>query len=230
MFVDEWFEPSEYYTDLPLGFHQADNFRFGQIFWTHAYYPHENLQFWRPQFEPGEPTRTTASKFTIAPAGADRFNRAYPLHAPKLEIDEEFIVLRAKRRPVVLLRASKPWVDVDNKGFRGKLQRKHCWVAQIFGLVDVKTGKAEFNPVFVNRVRKMEFPELLFLPKKAGVLPVDSILRLDEFQSVFTPHLEATQSALGDPLCQLLREQLRFLIGDEGPSEYTLLREELLAS
>jgi hypothetical protein len=230
MFIDEWFEPSEYYADLPVGFHQAENFRFGQICWTHAYYSHENLEFWRPQFDPGEPTRTIASKFNIAPKGADAFSRAYPLHAPKLEIDEEFIVLRAKRRPVILLRAAKPWADVDNKGFRGKIQRKRCWVAQIFGLTDVKTGRAEFNPDFVNRVRKMEFPELLFLPRKAGVLQVDSILRLDEFQSVFTPHLDATQFALGEPLCRILREQLQLLIGGAGTSEYTLLREELLAS
>jgi hypothetical protein len=229
MFVDEWFEPTEFYKDLPVGYHKPENFRFGQIFWTHAYYPHENLEFWRPQFDSGEPTRTIASKFIIAPAGGDAFRKAYPLHAPKLEVDEEFLVVRAKRRPAILLRASVPWA-VDNTGFRGKIQRKRCWVAQIFGLVDSRSGKPEFSNEIVSRVRKMEFPELLFLPKKAGVMAVDSMLRLDEFQSVFTPHLEPTQFSLGDPLCKMLREQLAFLINGEGPSEYTLLREELLAS
>ena len=30
-------------------------------------------------------------------------------------------------------------------------------VGQVFGLVDSKTSRAEFNPSFVERVRKMEF-------------------------------------------------------------------------
>jgi hypothetical protein len=230
MFIDEWFEESEYYKELPLGYHLRENFTFGQIFWTHAYYAHENLEFWRPHFDNAEPTRTIASKFVMTPRCADAFSRAYPLHAPKLEVDEEFIVIRAKRRPVILLRAEQPWADMRTAGYRGKVQRKRCWVAQIFGLVDGKTGRPEFSPDFVNRVRKMEFPELLFLRSKTPVLAVDSILRLDEFQSVFTPHLEPTQYALGDSLCRLLKEQLGFLINNEGPNEYTLLREELLAS
>ena len=57
----------------------------------------------------------------------------------------------------------------------------------------------------------MEFPQLLFLPKKAGILEVDSMLRLDEIQSVFVPHLQATQIALGEELTDVLSYQLQFL-------------------
>jgi hypothetical protein len=39
MFIDEWF--GAYYKKLPLGYHNEASFCFGQIFWTHAYYPHE---------------------------------------------------------------------------------------------------------------------------------------------------------------------------------------------
>jgi hypothetical protein len=35
----------------------------------------------------------------------------------------------------------------------------------------------------------MEFPELMFLPKRSGFLEVDSMLRLDEMQSVFSGHI-----------------------------------------
>ena len=42
MFIDEWFGAA-YYKKLPLGYHNEANFCFGQIFWTHAYYAHENL-------------------------------------------------------------------------------------------------------------------------------------------------------------------------------------------
>jgi len=44
----------------------------------------------------------------------------------------------------------------------------------------------------------MEFPQLMFLPARVGLLDVDSLLRLDELQSVFTPHLEASEFSLGD--------------------------------
>src|SRR5262245_10808843 len=100
MFIDEWF-PDNFYKTLPLDHQRV--FRFGQIFHTHAYYPHENLELWRPVFDPKEPTKTFASEFQIRSAGKDAFKRAIPLSAPKLETNEEFIVIRAKLRPVVLL-------------------------------------------------------------------------------------------------------------------------------
>ncbi len=56
---------------------------------------------------------------------------------------------------------------------------------QVFGLADPKAGREEFNPNFVERIRKMEFPQLMFLPARAGLLDVDSLLRLNELQSVF---------------------------------------------
>ena len=43
MFIDEWFGDN-FYKKLPLGYHNPANFRFGQVFRTHAYYPHEDLE------------------------------------------------------------------------------------------------------------------------------------------------------------------------------------------
>jgi hypothetical protein len=225
MFIDEWFGDG-FYKKLPLGYHS--NFSFGQFFWTHAYYPHENLELWRPFPEADEPTKTIASRFQLVTAGQDAFRRNIPLAAPKLETNEEFIVIRAKMRPVVLVQVEIPTSGVDNRGFRGKIHRHRCLVAQIFGLADSKTGQAEFSPSFVERVRKMEFPQFMFLPAQAGLLTVDSLLRLDELQSVFTPHLDPRQFALGDDVTGLLKHQLQFLITGAGPNQYTELREFLL--
>jgi hypothetical protein len=225
MFIDEWFG-DKFYKQLPLGFHQ--HFSFGQLFKTHAYYPHENLQLWRPVPDPSEPTKTIASQFQIVAAGQDAFRRAIPLGAPKLETNEEFLVVRAKIRPVVLVMPETPSFGVDNRGYRGKVQRHLCLVGQVFGLVDGKTGRTEFNPSFVERVRRMEFPQLMFLPARPGFLDVDSLLRLDELQSVFTPNLQPTQLALGDDVANALRGQLQFLVSGTGPSFYTELRELLL--
>jgi hypothetical protein len=226
MFIDEWFD-KDFYRQLPLGYHTQSNFAFGQVFWTHAYYPHENLELWRPVIDPNDPTKTIATNFRIVAAGRDAFKRTIPLHVPKLETNEEFLVIRAKRRPVVLIQPEAP-VAVDNRGYRGKIQRRRCLVAQIYGLADTRTNNPEFSPSFVDRVRKMEFPQFLFLPQKAGLFDVDSLLRLDELQSVFTPHLEPSQFALSDSVTSILSGQWKFLVAGVGPSEYSELREMLL--
>jgi hypothetical protein len=228
MFIDEWFEKG-YYQDLPLNYRSPSNFKFGQIFQTHAYYPHENLQLWRPIPEPGEPTKTIASRFQLIAAPSDAFRRGLPLHAPKLETNEEFIAVRAKVRPVILIQPEAP-LGFDNRGYRGTVDRHKCLIAQVFGLADTKTGHSEFSPVLVERVRKMEYPQLFFLPKRPGVLEVDSILRLDELQSVFTPHLEPRQVALADEVAEVLKYQFQFLWTGFGPSDYTDLRELVLTN
>jgi len=227
MFIDEWFADN-FYKKLLLGYHNDANFCFGQIFWTHAYYPHENLELWRPAMDPNEPTRTMASQFRITAAGQDAFKRNLPLQVPRLETNEEFIVVRAKVRPVVLIQTELPLAGVDNRGYRGRIQRRRTLVAQVFGLADATTGEPQFNPAFVDRVRKMEFPQLMFLPEKAGLFAVDSMLRLDEAQSVFVPHLDARQFCLGDEVAAVLRHQLAFLQTGIGPNEYTELREFLM--
>jgi hypothetical protein len=229
MFIDEWFE-KDYYKQLPLGYHVQSSYQPGQFFWTHLLYTVENLELWRAVLDPNEPTKTIATDFRITTAGRDAFKRSLPLAVPHLETNEEFIVTRAKRRPVLLIQPQAADMAVDNKGYKGKVQRKKCLVAPIYGLADPKTGTPDFNPAFVDRVRKMEFPQLLFLPKAPGLLEVDSVARLDELQSVFTPHLDATQYALGDEVQQLLRGQIQLFVANVGPSFYTELREELLKS
>jgi hypothetical protein len=47
-------------------------------------------------------------------------------------------------------------------------------------------------------------------------------------QSVFTPHLDATQFGLGDELQKILDAQLSFFFAGTGPNHYTELRELLL--
>lgn len=227
MFIDEWFDGS-FFKNLSVS--EKNSFSFGQFFWTHAYYPHEHLELWRPIPDPNEPTQTLASIFQIQAAVQDAFRRAIPLQTPKLETNEEFLLIRAKRRPVILIQPEIFIPSTVNRGFRGRVHRSRCTVAQIFGLEDPQTGRAEFSQIFVDRVRQMEYPQLMFLPKKPGLFQVDSLLRLDELQSVFTPHLDPTQFALTDDVSTILRDQLQFLLTGKGPNDYTLLREEMLRS
>jgi hypothetical protein len=224
VFIDEVFD--DFYKELQPG--EAGNYGFGEIFKTHAYYPHENLEVWRPVTYLNEPTQTLAESFKIHPAGSDSFKHAHPLSSPKLESNEEQIVVRAKIRPVVLLTPEYKIEDVDTKGFRGRVSRKRCLVAQVYGLQDVNSGRAEFSPSFVDRVRRMEFPHLMFLPKRTGLFAVDSLLRFDECQSVFTPHLTPTRFAFNEDLRELIRSQFAFLLTNEYGGAYQLYREALL--
>src|SRR5712692_763404 len=123
MFVDEWFGEG-FYKQLPLGYHAQ--FVLGQFFWTHTYYPHEHLELWRPVLDAGEPTKTIASIFQIVSAPKDAFRRGIPLASPKLETNEEFIVVRAKMRPTLLVLPELPPMGVDNVGYRGRIQRRRC--------------------------------------------------------------------------------------------------------
>ena len=227
MFIDEYFN-SGYYRELPI--EERGQLKFGRICWTHAYYPHEDLQFFRPVPDPAEPTRTMASRYQIEAAGQDAFRRNLPLAVPKLETNEEFILVRAKRRPVVIIQPEMPIPSTINQGFRGRVHRRRCSVAQVFGLADPATGRAEFSPEFVDRVRKMEYPQLMFLPKRPGLFDVDSLLRLDELQSVFTAHLTPENFALLEDVATILRDQVQYLFTQKGPNDYTLLREEMLRS
>ena len=203
MFIDEWFG-ALYYKRLPLGYSNEAKFCFGQISGPTLTTLTRTSNSGAPSPSPSEPTKTIASQFRITAAGEDAFKRLPPLHAPKLETNEEFIVVRAKVRPVMLIQAEFPLAPMNNRGFRGRIQRRRTLVAQVFGLADSRTRTPEFNSSFVDRVRRMEFPQLMFLPHQAGVFDVDSMLRLDEAQSVFIPHLRATELCLGDDVANVL--------------------------
>jgi BMFP domain-containing protein YqiC len=151
------------------------------------------------------------------------------LYAELDELKARIAELQARLHPSVASQAeAKETREQARQTYEDALQRRRILVAQVFGLADSKTGAPEFNPAFVDRVRSMEFPQLMFLPKQAGIFEIDSLLRLDEVQSVFVPHLEAKQYSLADNVVNILRHQIDFLLTGHGPNDYTELREFLL--
>lgn len=226
MFIDEVVTDA-FYEQLPSA--KVSTYSFGHIYKTHAYYSHENVEFWRPVIDPSEPTQTIARTFRIEGRGGNAFRHNHPLSAPKLLSNEEFIVVKAKIRPVVLLIPQHPIDGVITTGFPGKIWRKRCLVGQVFGVQDVNSGRVEFSADFISRVRKMEFPQLMFLPKHTGLFDVDSLLRFDECQSVFTPHLDPTGFAFTSEMMGIIRDQLLYLLTGkyDEDSDYALYRETI---
>jgi len=170
-FIDEVFDP--FY--LAASKTPAD-YSFGHIFTTSAYYPHQKLEVWRPKNLDSK--LGLASDFNIIAAG-DAFRRSPPYAVPPLKTNEEFIALKAKPRPVILIQPPDPvLLKIKKGGYSGKIVRHLCPVALVYSAED-EAGNSKFPPDFVDRVRRLEYRQFLFLPSGGPIL-VDSIARLDE--------------------------------------------------
>jgi len=192
----------------------------GQIFWTYVRYSTENLQFWRPKKL--DDTKTCAAEFVISSSTADAFNRNIPLQAPPLKINEEFIVVRAKKRPVILL-SSEP-EKIEAREVRGgeKVNLNLCIVAPLYTVSD-KDGFAKYDEDVVNRTRMLEFPNLFFLPEYRRIR--HSICRLDCIQACFSNHMEATEVCLNNQVLNVFLGQVNFYLTGEYKGDYQVYRE-----
>ncbi len=220
-FLDEVFEP--FYTAASTNL--AD-YGFGQFFKCPAYYPHQQLDIWRPRNL--DVKLGIASDFNLTTAGRDAFCRSLPFSSPPLKTNEEFIGLKAKPRPVILIQPPDPaLLAVKKAGYAGTVVRHLCPVLLVYSAED-DAGNSKFDPEFLERIRRLEYRQFLFLPK-GGPLTVDSIARLDEVQSVAENQLEPTKFALSKEICDILRSQVSYfftgLSGKEFGDWASLLRE-----
>src|SRR6185369_10876839 len=101
------------------------------------------------------------------------------------------------------------------------------WLLRCFQFNIPTQDKAKFPDSFIERILELEYPHLFFLPR-CEVLPVDSILRMDACQSVFTNRLEATGVTLDESANELRKAQFQSVIAGEPYGYYQLFREEIL--
>ena len=198
----------------------------GQVFWTYYFYTQENLKFWRPANY--DETGTAATEFVITSSTEDAFRRSTPLQSPKLETDEEFIVTRAKKRPVILIAPTPERIELGQK-IRGgrKIHKNLCLVAPLYSAVDAY-GDPKFPAEFIDRTRNMEFPHLFFVPETSPYLR-HSICRLDSIRAVFHPHLEPKDLQLSDEAMNVFLGQIEFFLTGEYSGDYQIYRELLMS-
>jgi hypothetical protein len=200
-FIDEIFDP--FYETVSK---KPADYSFGQIFRVPAYYPHQRLEVWRPKNLDAK--LGIASDFNITTA-TDAFRRSLPYSVPPLKTNEEFVALKAKPRPVILIQPPDPaLLQIKTSGYSGKVVRHLCPVALVYS-AENEAGDSKFPPDFLDRVRRLEYRQFMFLPK-AGPMLVDSIARLDEIQSVAENQLLATGFSLCDDVREILRSQVSF--------------------
>lgn len=182
-------------------------FRFGRLYDTHIYFPHRELAFWRAADT--DTTGTTATKF-----GQKRAVDVKPfdhptLKSPMLQSNEEYIVLKAKPRPCILIVPPMEDPGVARSAYGAPLTRSTCLVAPI-GSWERK-GNAKYVEEFENNVRTLRYPELMFLPEKPGAFATDGMVRLDQCQSVLSQNLSPIPFELTKDVKDVLRSQVLYL-------------------
>jgi len=219
VFLDELINP--FFEQVGSGY--RGTFGRCQLFIGPVMYLDEDRRFWRP----AEYTRgsTVAERFRMTTASTDAYSRHSPLHAPKLESDEEFPVVRAKRRPFVLL-SSIPEPSPSFRGAERHLHKKVGLVAPIQSAVK-PTGETKYKEAIIDRIRKLEFLHLLFLLPHAGAIDRCSLLRLDLLQTTFLTHLEPVNCCLCEDAKDVVTDMLQALLSGESTERLEFVRESL---
>lgn len=203
IFLDELFTPFCVKMSTPL-----PPMAFGQIFKVPAYYPHSRLQVWRPRVF--DRKLNIASDFNLE-VPKDAFSRQLPYAAPPLATNEEFIGIKAKKRPVILIQPPDPKLTTVPPVRGGaKLVRNIAPVGLLYSAVDA-AQMSKFDTAFLDRVRLLEYPQFLFIPSSGPVL-VDSLARFDELQSVDVGNLQPTGYTLNPEIVSILKSQVSFLL------------------
>lgn len=164
----------------PVGTNYRNAYERGQICWVHVNYADEDLKIWRPSGL--DESQTTVNSFKPENAPGDAFNRGFPLYIPPLEMHEEFVVVKAKRRPVIILSPAPADPAIRGLRQRGRIYRPICNVAPVFSLTDRITGNPKYSITFVERIRLMNYLEFFYLPP-GGPIRTDSYARLCEMQA-----------------------------------------------
>jgi hypothetical protein len=146
---------------------------------------------------------------------------------PPLETNEEFPVVRAKRRPVVILRPAPPEIEVGVTQSRSQAIRPQALIAPLYSVQLARTGERRFSREFIDRIRVLEWPEYFFMPLCPG-LEVDSLLPLPRVTNAFESHLEPLQWALSEEVVNVLLDQLRFYFNRVCEGVYADARKMLL--
>lgn len=209
-----------------LGSDFRKNLRVGQICRAPVLYCYESSEIWRPCGL--DMSGTMATYFNPISQPGDAYKTTNILAKPRLEAYEEFPVVRAKFRPVILLVPSPAPSDIPKLPGGSPIDRHLCLVAPCYSVQD-PAGKPRFPQKFLENVRRLLYPHFLFLVNQQPCLPNDSILRLDTIQHVFHNHLQPTEWRLPPDLLKILLGQLAFLFSNIYEGEFKVARNLLLS-
>jgi mRNA-degrading endonuclease toxin of MazEF toxin-antitoxin module len=165
--------------------------RQGHIYEAPVFYTQTELIIARPLHN-GEAGQVLPADIVVSPR--DLFShRAYPrLH---LATDEEFILVKAKQRPVVVLSSD----EINTHG-------DSVLVVPLYSAVN-------YRPEFVQRVQEREYPGFVYLAADADLGRKATIVRFDHLQSVAHPLLIPKPVAVTRAVLMLLLDAMTEHLG-----------------
>ena len=167
--------------------------RQGHLYEAPVFYAQSGLIVARPLYDEHTPAGTESLPANILLQPGDLFEHA-PFPQLRLASDEEFLVVKAKRRPVIILSADSINTASDT-----------VLVAPLY-------SADNYKPEFVQRVQQGEYPGFLFLAADLSLSRKASIVRFDHLQSTVKSQLTSKPIAVTpETLTQLLAMLAQFV-------------------
>jgi hypothetical protein len=220
VYIDDVFD--EYFAEIPST--ERSNIKIGQIVWTHFSYSNENLEVWRPNSL--DESKTYAKLFEISTGARDLFNRNAPLSNPPLKTYEEFLVVRAKKRPAIVISTIPALPKLPQVRHAEKMMQPVYLLAPLYSLYN-DDKKAKVHQDLVNRIRRLDYPHIFFIPKEEGSGIKDSFCRFDKICGSFLGHIRPDEICLNKQVHELFFSQLNTYIGGVLQQEFKKAHELL---
>ncbi|MCY4653095.1 MAG: hypothetical protein OXC95_08020 [Dehalococcoidia bacterium] len=207
---------AEFYRSVePLEARQLNR---GQICWGPVLYMSTQIQSVAlASYDPEDERR---NRYAILPSEPDDealFNHM-PVHELRLQNDEELLVNRAKRRPVIVV--SQKNQDWNMGGTR--LSERGLVCVPMYSFQD--SDSSEFR----SRIKAQEYPWWIYLPEGRGMR--EGFARLDRLQVIEESHLQPRFSALTDDALWFVSEWLRYYMTNEIDPLFWDARQESIQS
>ena len=181
--------------------------RIGQLLWAPSLYLLDNH---RRQAVKSSYTENSGEQFRLEPADLRaEFNQQGEIsHSLGLRRDERALVIRAKKRPVIII--SQPiatWID-------GRRQQEDSYlVAPVYSFEGDET-KLSYSQTFIDRVKAYMYWQLFYLPRDGRRRIREGFVRLDRIQAVHRELLDQMPIRLSDAVVGLLRDWIRVYMGE----------------
>lgn len=156
-----------------------------------------------------------------------------PLYAMSLQQTEELLVVRAKKRPCVVLArtdgVNHKTLPAGQQGMALNAFGEAYLMAPIYSVSTAAKARS-FGPVMTARVRCMMYPQFVYVPQSGLTIKDHGVIRLDR---TFWSHLlgasEPQNLFLTTDTLGICWNQIRMLSGEAPDTNYIELRELLLA-
>ena len=199
--------PDEYYDAPEQGSINNQIQRIGQLLWAPSLYLLDNH---RRQTVRSSYTEDGSEQFRLELADLrTEFNQQGEIsHSLGLRRDDRALVIRAKRRPVIII--SQPiamWID-------GRRQQEDSYlVAPVYSFEGDDT-KLSYSQTFIDRVKAYMYWQLFYLPRDGRRRIREGFVRLDRIQAVHRELLDHMPIRLSDAVIELLRHWIRVYMGE----------------